>query len=195
MADPGYIDADGVLTDGEAWVGIATATIDPAAIVTFASTDDGQVGDWSQYMDLVIVAYARGVRSYADAGIQIALNNDTGSNYNTQQLKGDGSSVTSYDGAGRDHMLCGDVPGGSATANQFGACVIHLFDINSGKYKSGFSNSAGDKNGSGWVELHITTWLNQSPITEIDITEYNAYTWAAGSKFSLFGLLPRMVAA
>ncbi len=47
MADPAYI-VDGVLTDGEAWVGIATTTLGAGATsVTFTSTDDGQVGDWS----------------------------------------------------------------------------------------------------------------------------------------------------
>ena len=48
MADPAYIDADGVLTDGEAWVGIATTTLgSDTATITFTSTDDGQVGDFS----------------------------------------------------------------------------------------------------------------------------------------------------
>ena len=60
MADPSYIDSDGVLTDGEAWVGIAHASVSlPAATVTWTSTNDGQTGDFSQYMDLIIIAYAR----------------------------------------------------------------------------------------------------------------------------------------
>jgi hypothetical protein len=82
MADPAYIDSDGVLTDGEAWVGIATTTLgSDTATVTFTSTDDGQVGDWSQYMDLVLVTYSRGeivaptaINSFnADTGFELRL--------------------------------------------------------------------------------------------------------------------------
>ena len=62
MADPAYI-VDGVLTDGEAWVGVASQRSyhgggDCDGDVE-TSTDDGQVGDFSQYMDLVMISYAR----------------------------------------------------------------------------------------------------------------------------------------
>ena len=193
MADPAYIDADGVLTDGEAWVALATATIDPAAIVTFTSTDDGQVGDWSQYMDLVIVAYARGSRSFAEVGMYLNFNNDTGTNYTRQQLKGSGAAVSAYSSTGRTNILCGDMPAATATANQFGVCIIQISDINSGKYKAVFSQNAADRDGAGWVELQTGAWQSQSPITEIDIADSSGAVWAVGSKFSLFGVLPRMV--
>ena len=59
MADPAYI-VNGVLTDGEAWVGLSTTDVTGTSTTTivFESTNDGQVGDWSQYMDLFIVGYA-----------------------------------------------------------------------------------------------------------------------------------------
>ena len=81
MADPAYI-VDGVLTDGEAWVGITTTTLgSDTASVTFTSTDDGQVGDFSQYMDLVVVSYARGAVAVVTADLNMQLNAATGSNY------------------------------------------------------------------------------------------------------------------
>jgi hypothetical protein len=69
-----------------------------------------------------------------------------------------------------------------------------LFDINSGKYKSAIVQIANDMDGSGYVSMAATTWKNQSPITEIDLTDYSGDNIAAGSMFSLFGILPRMVA-
>ena len=65
MALPAYIDAStGAITDGEAWVGIATTTLgSDTASITFTSTDDGQVGDFSQYMDLTTIAYWRSTKT------------------------------------------------------------------------------------------------------------------------------------
>tara|TARA_R110000765_G_scaffold363617_2_gene453797 strand:- start:179 stop:754 length:576 start_codon:yes stop_codon:yes gene_type:complete len=191
MADPAYI-VDGVLTDGEAWVGIATAS-PSAANVQFVSTDDGQVGDWSQYMDLVVVMYARSSYAATSDDMYFRYNNDTGSNYMYQRLRGDGSAATAYSGE-YSFAYTGKCPAATATANIFGAAVATLFDINSGKYKSAISNAASDLDGSGYADMRATTWKSQAPIIEIDIGPASG-AFAAGSMFSLFGILPRMVTA
>ncbi len=84
MADPAYI-VDGVLTDGEAWVGVATTTLgSDTATVTFKSgfddtdTDVGGVQAWDQYMDLVVIQYCQ---SDTEQNSRIQFNNDTASNY------------------------------------------------------------------------------------------------------------------
>ena len=193
MADPSYIDSDGVLTDGEAWVGIAHASVSlPAATVTWTSTNDGQTGDFSQYMDLIIIAYAREANA-ADYGyLAVRFNNDTGANYPYQTLLGDGSN-DSASTATSSHAWMGCV-GDSAAANTFGASVFHMFDINSGKYKSSLNQWAGDDDGNGYVGIRAGTWNNQAAITEIDLTPWAGGNILAGSVFSLFGILPRMVA-
>ena len=194
MADPAYI-VDGVLTDGEAWVGIATTTVVGAAtaIVTFTSTDDGQVGDFSQYMDLVVIGYARGskVGTWNDSYVQV--NNMTASgNYQGQDVYGNGSTVTpattSTTKGGLWYM-----PNASATANVFGCCVYEFSDINSGKYKNFSTAASGDGGTENVVYLVGSTAKTQAPITEIDLVAGGWY-YAAGSMFSLFGVLPRMVA-
>ena len=192
MADPAYI-VDGVLTDGEAWVGIATTTLSvDTAVVTFTSTDDGQVGDWSQYMDLVAVIYARSTHGSADRSITNSLNNATGNPYEVQWLYGDGSSAAASLNTGSATMIIGRTTSAAAAANVFGAMTVHYFDINSGKYKSVISQYAADTDGSGNVGLNAGTWENQSAITEIDYS--TSSNFLAGSTFSLFGILPRMVA-
>jgi len=197
MADPAYIDPDtNVLTDGEAWVGIATTTLgSDTATVTFTSTDDGQVGDWSQYMDLVLVIYARTAGAGStDREMNMQLNNDTGTNYDAQKLRGYGSGVTASAASGAARFNIGQNPSTNATANIFGATITTLFDINSGKYKSGLSQTACDLDGSGAVELWGLTWKSQAPITEIDLYDLYGSNLLTGSSFSLFGVLPRMVA-
>jgi hypothetical protein len=194
MADPGYI-VDGVLTDGEAWVGLGTTTLgSDTAVVTFTSTDDGQVGDFSQYMDLVMVSYYRSDRASGSDYVALRLNNDSAANqYDIQFVKGNGAapSALAHD---ENYFLLGFLPTDANTANIFGASVTHLFDVNSGKYKSVLTQTANDFNGSGWASMMAGTWKSQAPITELDFTVIYGSNLRAGSEISLFGVLPRMVA-
>ena len=189
MADPAYI-VDGVLTDGEAWVGITTTTLGASATtVTFTSTDDGQVGDFSQYMDLVLIASFNNDGNSGGAG-QMFFNNDTTSgNYVDQLLYGNGASATATNYGGAVW-----IGWATNTANLMNANVTEIFDINSGKYKSVMTKWALDKDGSGTVGMDATTWLSQAPITEIDCVYSTGDDFDTGSMFSLFGVLPRMVA-
>jgi hypothetical protein len=194
MADPAYI-VDGVLTDGEAWVGIAHASLSlPAATVTWTSTDDGQTGDFSQYMDLVIVSYTRSDAASAIRYLYMNFNNSSGDRHYVQWLWGDGANdYASATASSSSAQPIGVVLGGGAATNEFSSTVTHLFDINSGKYKSGVTMSGGDSDGDGEVIMNGVTWTDQAPITEIDLTTYTD-DFVAGCTFSLFGVLPRMVA-
>lgn len=197
MALPAYINAaTGAITDGEAWVGIAHASLSlPAATVTWTSTNDGQTGDFSQYMDLFIVGYARSDRSSGSYDlIQIALNNDTtDANYAGQRFSGDGSSVGASVNANRGLM---HVPSEVSDDETFNAFTVDLSDINSGKYKTTLTQNAcrhSDPD-AGIVEVWSKTWLNHAAITEIDLNVQYGTNFVAGCAFDLFGVLPRMVA-
>ena len=195
MADPSYI-VDNVLTDGEAWVALASTTLgSDTAEVTFTSPDDGSSLDWSQFMDLILILYGRSTESAAASYGRVYLNNDsTGTNFPWQTFYGNGSAATAGTGTGYGYIQAGYFPAATAGANIFGATVVHLFDINSGKYKTIVSLSAADTDGSGHVSLDQTLWKSQAPITEIDIKLNNADNILAASRFDLFGVLPRMVA-
>jgi hypothetical protein len=183
---PAYIE-DGVLTDGEGWVAIQSHVLSADATgVTFQSSTGAN--DWSQYMDLTIIAYGQ---SDTETSIIGRFNNDTGTNYIYQQFSGDGSSVYSYVPSPTNYNLWGMMPRVSDGANDFGVCKIDLFDINSGKYKNSNGQGASDTGGAGNVSLFTNTWRSQAPITEIDVLAWTG-DWKDGSRFDLFGLLPRM---
>ena len=193
---PAYM-VDGVLTDGEAWVPLITNVLAAdAATVTFQSSTGAN--DWSQYMDLVIIAYVRNGR--ADTGgapAAMNFNNDTGANYSYQTFSGDGSGSTSgATSTTTTYSPIGNVPKDNDTANAFAAILIDLFDINSGKYKTSIVQNSQDRNGAGDLQMISATWRNQAPITEIDFkASLFGYDINAGSRFDLFGVLPRMVTA
>ena len=197
MADPSYI-VDGVLTDGEAWVALATTTLGAAAAtVTLTSTDDGQVGDFSQYMDLVVVLYVASDDA-ADYDFMLTwLNGDTTTtNYVFQTFVGDGRPAVEADYSatgprGLDTRRCA----GANATNVFSAMVIHLSDVNSGKYKNALvemANDIGTEVEASSVGIATSQWESLAPITSI-VFGMNTGDVAAGAMFSLFGVLPRMV--
>ncbi len=193
MADPAYI-VDGVLTDGEAWVGIATTTLgSDTASITFTSTDDGQVGDFSQYMDLVVITYGRTADAGDNSNIWMRFNGDTtNGNYSSQYMYGGGgSAVANVD----TQPIVGILPADNLTdASIFGSMVSHLFDVNSGKFKSSVHLSACDVDAAGYVWMQALKWKDQGAITSIQVISKNLGNLKDGTMISLFGVLPRMVA-
>jgi len=204
MADPGYI-VDGVLTDGEAWVGLNTKTLDAdTASITFTSGYNdagalvGGVQAWDQYMDLVVITYGRTATAVTQDNIWMRFGTGGGSvdttngNYAGQYLEGNGSWATANPEA---QPIAGLLPANSVTdASIFGSMVSHLFDVNSGKFKSSLHLSACDVDGAGRVWMQTLTWKDQGAITSIQVISKNAGYLKDGTMISLFGVLPRMVA-
>jgi hypothetical protein len=194
MADPAYI-VDGVLTDGEAWVGLATTTLaSDTASVTFTSTDDGQVGDFSQYVDLCLIAYYQFAKDSASWGPLLTwLNgNTTYADYVVQRFYGSGSAAAAAATTGPANGY--GTANETANANKFCALKVDFFDINSGKYKSAIGQNASDRDGAGNIYCNAWTFKSQAPVSSILINESSGDGYTAGSMFSLFGVLPRMVA-
>jgi len=197
MADPSYI-VDGVLTDPEAWVALASTDITgDTALVTYTSADDGSSLDWSQFMDLVLITYVRntGTPAWYTTTTKMNFNNDTTSgNYQIQYFSGNGTAAAASHAGSANHALGGeDMPGANVAANVFGCSVAQIFDINSGKYKSGITRSGAENADNPYVTCSSWTWLSQAPITEIDLIT-GSVNFVDGCRFDLFGILPRMVA-
>ena len=194
MADPAYI-VDGVLTDGEAWIPLASNVYgSDSGTCTFTSPADGSSTSWDQFMDLVVVGYCRAAASDPNAIVYMRLSGVTTAIYSYQFLRGSGSAVAGEAYDGQTVAPVAFLNANTSTANCFGVFVCHLFDVNSGKYKSGVSQGAADSDGSGWVSQY--TWLqaSQAPVTSITFDNHHWGNWMAGSRFDLFGILPRMVA-
>jgi len=190
MADPAYI-VDGVLTDGEAWVAVGSTTLtSDTASITFTSTDDGQVGDFSQYMDLVAILYWRGAYSGTHTQPHIDINGSS-SDFSAQLFWGTGSAAVAETTVENrfGFLLIAD----TSTANIFQASIVHFFDINSGKYKSFLAQHALDADGSGYVDIDAVTWKQQAAITSITFKGDNG-DLLDESRIDLFGILPRQVA-
>jgi hypothetical protein len=155
---------------------IATVTVGGggAATVDFTSIP-------STYTHLQI----RGI-AYCNSGVSLRLriNSDSGSNYSTHYLNGNGSSTGAGGAASQTSMFAGSA---GNTANIFGGNVIDILEYTStSKYKTIRTLSGIDSNGGGFVQFMSGAWLNTSAITSIAIygeSDLNQY-----SSFALYGI-------
>ena len=189
---PAYM-VDGTLTDGEAWVALQTVVIEGSSTGTVTMQSTTGANDWSQYQDLVMISYGRNGDGSASV-MKMNFNNDTGSNYTWQRLYTNGAAISADSGT-QSYLDFFWYPPSATAANVVACSVTTLFDINSGKQKSAQVQIANDMDGSGYVAILNCAWKNQSSITEIDLVDYSGDNIAAGSRFDLFGVLPRMVTA
>jgi hypothetical protein len=169
---------------------IATTTLGSAtSTVTFSSIP-------ADYTHLQIRAsYQTSRVTYPLDKIFIRFNSDSGSNYSSHNLKGDGASASS--GAENTTQIV-DADSSSTTAASgglvFGTLIMDILDYaNTNKYKTTRALSGFDTNGTvsgygGRAALISGNWRSTSAITSITFTVDNAANYSANSKFSLYGV-------
>lgn len=135
--------------------------------------------------------------TYGIDSIQIQLNGDTGSNYATHWLYGDGSSASGNAITSNTYLRPGDGQIGTSTGNSslvWGAAVIDFLDYkNTNKYKTVRALQGVDLNGTvggvgGRVGLGSGVWMSTSAITSIKLYPQAGTNWNQHSHFALYGI-------
>jgi hypothetical protein len=159
---------------------IATVSVGGAgaASISFSSIP-------STYKHLQIRFIARGLSGGA---IYTRLNSDTGSNYSSHNINGDGSTAGVNSQVATSQPLIIRNGGISTTANIFSAGVIDLLDYTDTNKNSVLRSLAGqDLNGSGMIEFASNAWYNTAAVTNITMT-HNGSGFAQYSQFALYGI-------
>jgi len=137
----------------------------------------------------------RGIGRSADAvntgdSIRIRLNADTGSNYSTHALGGDGSVAYVAQAAASQTSGYGTaIPRNGQTASSFGGTVIDILDYtNTNKYKTIRNLGGSDVNGGGNIIFGSTAWLSTNAVTSITLYPATATNWTQYSHFALYGI-------
>ena len=173
---------------GAAFESIATANGSGGFSLTFT-------GIPSTYKHLQIRGIFRDGRTVntVDVPITIQFNSDSGANYISHYLRGDGSTVTAgSSGTGATYINIYDagVTAGT-TSGTFGVSVIDIHDYNSAsKYKTVRGFAGGDANTSSSdfkIALSSGLWLSTSAVTSITLTSIGNGI-ASGSTFALYGI-------
>jgi hypothetical protein len=153
---------------------IATTTLGSATgTVTFSSIS-------SAYTDLILVA--RGT-ALSNTGWGLKFNNDSGTNYSSTYLEGNGTSAISerQTSVGLMRTCWNSLWTSSTPANT----IISIQNYsNSTTFKSSVWRS---NNSSNYVEAGVGLWRNTNAINRIDIVTTSA-DFATGADFTIYGI-------
>jgi len=153
---------------------IATTTLGSAqASVTFSSIS-------GSYTDLVLVF--NGSNATSNNGLRIRFNSDTGTNYSSTYLYGNGSTAASSFGSNTTGaQIAVDI-----NSSQ-GMCIAHIMNYsNSTTYKTviGRGSSAGT-----YADAGVSLWRNTAAITSVTVLlGAGTSNFSSGSTFTLYGI-------
>jgi hypothetical protein len=156
---------------------------------TTASVTFSSLGDYaSTYKHLQIRAVVRGSQAAGGVNTRLQINADTGTTYSEHGVFGNGTTISVYATASTTGMFFGNIPGSTATANAFAAVVIDLLDAYSTtknktiRNKSGFSSVGNNR-----VDIGSGARRNIESTTSMTLIPQSG-SWAANSRFSLYGI-------
>jgi hypothetical protein len=118
------------------------------------------------------------------------FNGDTTVNYSFHDVRGDGSSTSSYgqpaSGGNNVMYVNGQTGSGSSNTLIYGSAIIDILDYtNTNKNKTIKVFGGQDTSGAGILDLDGGAWYSTSAITSIQITNG---TFAQYSHFALYGI-------
>jgi len=143
------------------------------------------------FTHLQLRIFGRSTLSASVDNLSMYFNNDTGNNYATHFLSGNGSSVSVGAFTSNPRFYIPSLwP--AATSVRFADTIIDVLDYtNTNKYKTVRTLTGFDANGSGAVSFVSGLWLSTAAITR-----FNAETSAnivAGSRADLYGITSSLV--
>ena len=157
---------------GSTYEPIATQTLGSAAAsVTFSSISGA-------YTDLKLVF--TGVVSSGGDAFYVRLNSDSGSNYSTTELKGNGTAASSARYSSVTYMYA---LGNGLSANQTNVILDLNNYSNATTYKTGLFRY---NDANGYAAATIGLWRSTSAINAVSIHSLGGY--ATGSTFTLYGI-------
>jgi hypothetical protein len=158
---------------GATYTPIASQTLGSAAAsVTFSSIPQG-------YTDLVLVDNAKSASGGGDSELDVRFNGDSGSNYSTTFLYGNGSSASSGRASNQSYIYI------SRTDETAGLGISHFQNYsNSTTYKTVLSRG----NSTNYVFAWVGLWRSTSAITSMTFTRNGGLNFTSGSTFTLYGI-------
>jgi hypothetical protein len=158
---------------------VPTNTYTSIATITLTSSDSEVVFSSipATYRDLILVISGK---TTADTVWGLRFNSDSGSNYSFVRMYGTGSSTVSDSNSANNSAYI--ETGLSSDQSHW---VMQLMDYSAtDKHKTYLS-----RNSQSIVSAYAGRWANTSAVTSISTYLESATTWAAGTTFSLYGVI------
>lgn len=158
---------------------VATEDVIATTTASGSSTNISFTSIPSTYTDLVLVV--NGTIGNADNTMLMQYNSDTGTNYSSTVLSGNGSTTESFRGSGTNDMYCGRI----STTQSVNIIQIQNYS-NTTTYKTFISRG---NNSAARVSAFVGLWRNTAAITTVTLTFNGAGNFASGTTATLYGIL------
>lgn len=168
-----------------AYESIATVTVGSGGQASASFTSIS-----SDYKHLQIRILGKSNRADQNEAIGIQFNSDTGNNYGSHGLWGDGSGLgvaqLNYPGSAISlPWIAGDSNGSSV----FGVSIIDILDYtNTNKYTTVRGLNGYDNNGNGQAAFGSGLWSNTAAVTSVTVKPFYGSLWKQYSVIALYGI-------
>jgi hypothetical protein len=144
------------------------------------------------YTHLQLRIFARNSEATTDSGVTFRFNDDSGTNYSGNTLRGNSGDVFVSAVTSATKGYCGWITGSSSLTNNFGITIFDILDYrNINKSKTTRSIAGYDNNGpSANIWFVSSNWRSTSAITKISLTGDNqaGRNFVQYSHFALYGV-------
>jgi hypothetical protein len=127
-----------------------------------------------------------------NAGFDVRLNSDSGSNYAQHELNGDGSAANASGSASTTQMRLGRPAISTTAANTHGVVTISILDYASTSKNKTLRSFSGMDDNSGTtvsqVQVRSGLWMSTSAVTSISIIAGGSANWTTTTTFALYGI-------
>jgi hypothetical protein len=124
----------------------------------------------STYTDLVVKCSIRDTTGGVGAYLYLRFNNDSGSNYSSKTIEGNGSAANSYSNTSQTKMLFWNTNGGGATSNTFGNAELYVPNYLSSNQKSVSMDTVAETNATvQYMDLVAGIWTGTSAINQLTL--------------------------
>lgn len=171
----------------------APGDVDPGAMIPITTTTVGTATSSVTFSNIPqsyehLQVRCSGLTASSGAVMVLRLNSDTGGNYTSHRLNGDGTSAAAFAETGVGYARVFGQNIGTNTANPT-AMIIDILDYsNTNKNKTIRSLAGCDSNGSGEIGLQSSLWINTSAVSTIEFRLNTSGNYAQYSSFALYGI-------
>ena len=175
----------GVTPSTNSYESIATVSVGSGGV---ANVEFTSIPSTFEHLQIRLIARNTENDTGAGADLRMQLNGDTGSNYASHNLRGDGASATATAASSQAQMRLSVTIRDGRTANAFNAGVIDILDYTSTNKNTTVRSLDGyDSNGAGQIYFSSGLYNSTNAITSIKLFA-DAFNFAQYSTFALYGI-------
>jgi len=161
-------------------------------VTTGSATNVSFTSISAAYRDLEVRIRGRGTKpAVANVDIRMRFNGDTGANYDTEIVQGNGSTASAFGAVGETSAFVGNLAAATATANVADAIKAEVFDYRGTTFQKAALCRSSLKVGTAAIANLYTLassnyWRSTAAITQIDVFP-SANGFVDGTVVSLYG--------